>query len=196
MRKTLFGLAALISVAASPLAAQEAEGAGGGILSPNAGVMVWTLVIFIVLMFVLSRFAFKPLTAAVEARELALQQALDEARRDREEASKMLEEQRRAIEAAHVEAQRFIAEGRAAGEKMRAGMIEQTHAEQQQMLERARAEIGAERDRAIADLRREAVDLAIRGASKVIEKNMDDESNRRLVEDFLSSLQTAPAVRG
>lgn len=195
MRKTLLGLAALTFLAASPLVAQEAQG-GGNILSPNAGVMAWTLIIFVVLMFVLSRFAFKPLTAAVEAREQALQDALEAARRDREEATKLLEEQRRAIEASHAEAQRFIAEGRAAGEKMRADMIEQTHAEQHQILERARLEIGAERDRAIADLRREAIDLAIRGASKVIERNMDDESNRRLVEDFLSSLRAAPPVAG
>jgi F-type H+-transporting ATPase subunit b len=62
------------------------------------------------------------------------------------------------------------------------------------MLERARKEIDDERRRAIADLRREAVDLAIMGAGKVIEKNLDDQTNRKLVEEFLAGL-TPPAAR-
>jgi F-type H+-transporting ATPase subunit b len=181
---------AALSVAAFPVAAQEAAAPPASVLSPSGGLMVWTLVIFVVLMIVLTRFAFKPLTAAVEARERALQDAIDAARRDREEAAKLLAEQQRQIEEARNEAQRYIAEGRQAGEKMRADMLEHTRQEQQQLLERARQEISAERDRAIADLRREAVDLALLGASKVIEKNLDDQTNRRLVESFLSSVAT------
>ena len=73
---------------------------------------------------------------------------------------------------------------------MQADLLEKTRQEQQEMLERARREIGAERDRAIAQLRREAVDLAIAGASKVVEQNLDSASNRKLVESFLSSLAT------
>ena len=67
-------------------------------------------------------------------------------------------------------------------------MIEETRGQQQEMLERARREIESEKVRAIADLRREAVELAIAGASKVIEKNLDDASNRQIVESFLSSI--------
>jgi F-type H+-transporting ATPase subunit b len=102
----------------------------------------------------------------------------------------VLAEQRQQIEAARAEAQRFIVEGRQAGEKMRADMLEQTRQQQQELLDRARRDIDAEKDRAIAELRREAVDLAIAGAGKVIEKNLDDQSNRRLVEGFLASLAT------
>jgi F-type H+-transporting ATPase subunit b len=74
---------------------------------------------------------------------------------------------------------------------MRGELLEQTRQQQQELLERARREIDAERDRAIAELRREAVDLAIAGASKVIERNLDDTSNRQLVENFLGSLTPA-----
>ena len=188
MRTSLLTTVWMLSLAAAPLAAQEGEAhGGGGFLSPNTGLMFWTLVIFLILLVVLSRFAFKPITAAVAAREAALQRALDEARRDREEAARLLEEHRRAIEGARAEAQRFIAEGHAAGEKIREEMLEQARREQQEILERAQQAIAAERDRAIAELRREAVDLAIRGASRVIEKNLDDQTNRRLVEEFLAS---------
>ena len=75
-------------------------------------------------------------------------------------------------------------------------MMEETHQQQQQMLERARSEIGREKDDAIAELRREAIELAIAGASKVLEKNLDDQSNRKIVESFLSSIPLTEKKRG
>lgn len=176
----------LLAAGAAPALAQEHE--PGGLLSPHGGLMFWTLLIFLVLFGILAKFAFPPIVAAVEERERALEEAIEGAKRDREEAAKFIEEQRRLVDAARIEAQKLIADGRGIGEKLRAEMIEQTHAQQQEMLERARREIGSERDRAIAELRREAVDLAIAGASKVIEKDLDEEGNRRLVETFLASL--------
>ena len=84
----------------------------------------------------------------------------------------------------------FIADARVLSEKSRADLLEHTRLEQQEMLERARRDIAGERDKAIAQLRREAVDLAIAGASKVVEQNLDSDKNRQLVESFLSSLST------
>lgn len=188
MYKTLLGALTLLTTGASTAAAEEA--AKGGILTPRGGLMVWTLLIFAGLYFILRRYAFPPIVAAVEAREKALEAAIEGAKRDRDEAARLLAEQRQQIEAARADAQRFIVEGRAAGEKIRADMLAQTHQQQQELLERARRDIEAEKERAIADLRREAVDLAIAGAGKVIEKNLDDQSNRRLVEGFLASLAT------
>jgi F-type H+-transporting ATPase subunit b len=187
MRASL--LATLISLAAAlPAAAQEAPTAPPKLLSPNAGLMFWTLFIFLVLMFVLTKFAFKPITAAVEAREKALEDAIDAARRDREEAARLLDEHQRLVDQAHADAQKFIVQGRAAGEKVKAELLEQAHREQQHVIERAQAEIASERERARLDLHREAVDLAVRGAGRVIEQNLDTESNRALVEKFLASL--------
>ena len=134
--------------------------------------------------------------AAVEARERALEEAIEGAKRDREEAARALAEQLKQIEAARLEAQKIIVEGRQTGEKLRATMIEETHQQQQAMLERARREIGTEKENAIAELRREAIELAIAGASKVIEKNLDDQSNRKIVESFLASIPVDEAKRG
>lgn len=173
---------------ASEAAAAAGEQAQGGLLTPHGGLMFWTLVIFVLLLVVLTKFAFKPITAAVEAREKALQDAINAAQKNREESERMVAEQRAGIEAARTEAQRFIAEGRAAGDKMRSEMMEETRHQQQELLERARKEIESEKEKAIADLRREAIDLAIAGASKVIEKNLDDASNRKIVESFLASV--------
>jgi len=166
------------------------------LLTPNGGLMFWTLVVFLFLFFILGRFVFPKITAAVEAREKALEDAIEGAKADREAAAKALAEQQRQIDAARLEAQKIIVEGRQVGEKLRADMIEETHKQQQAMLERARHEIEAEKENAIAALRREAIELAIAGASKVIEKNLDDQANRKIVEAFLSSIPVPEVKRG
>ena len=188
MRAPILSAAALLLAAPRAIAQEPGHDAPAGLLDVNSGLMFWTLLIFVALIFILSKYAFGPITAAVEARERALEEAILAAKRDREEASAMLEQQRQQIEAARNDAQRLIADGRVAGEKLRAEMLEETRVQQQDMLDRARREIGAEKDRAIQELRTEAVDLAIAGASRVIEKNLDDKSNRKLIESFLGSL--------
>jgi F-type H+-transporting ATPase subunit b len=181
------GLALLV---ATPALAQE-HGGAPNLLDPHYGLMLWTLVIFVILLFILSRYAFKPLTKAVAEREAALEAAIADAKRDREEAKRLLEEQRAGIAKAHAEAQQLIAEGRAVGERIRGEMLEETRKQQEDLLARARNEIESEKVRAIQQLRAEAVDLAIAGASKVIEKNLDDQTNRKLVDSFLSTVSTS-----
>lgn len=190
-------LSALLASVAVPAIAVAQEGGEGSVnlLSPNVGLMFWTLIIFVLLLAVLAKFAFPPMLAAVEARERALQEAIDGARADRAEAAELLAKHRAEMDNARIEAQKLIADGRAAGERLRAEMLEQTRVQQQELLDRARREISVERDRAIAELRREAVELAIAGASRVIEHNLDDAANRKLIDGFLASLPTAAAAR-
>ncbi|HEY4215613.1 MAG TPA: F0F1 ATP synthase subunit B [Gemmatimonadaceae bacterium] len=180
----------LLAAPAAVAAAQEgaAPASGGGIMSIQLNLMFWTLGIFVIIYIILSKFAFGPITAAVEAREKALEDAIAAAKHDREAAAALLAEHQRAIEAARDEAQKIIADGRLMSEKLRADSLEQTRKEQQDMLERARRDIEGEKDKAIAQLRREAVDLALAGAAKVVEANLDSAKNRQLVESYLSSL--------
>src|ERR1700682_1389618 len=122
-------------------AAPEESAKGANLLSPNGGLMFWTLVTFLLVFAILGKLVFPKITAAVEAREKALEDAIEGAKRDREEAGKELAERLQQIEAARVEAQKIMVEGRQTGDKLRAKMIEETHQKQQQMLERARREI-------------------------------------------------------
>jgi F-type H+-transporting ATPase subunit b len=188
MRTLSLSACLLVATAGAAFGQEPAAAPGGNLMSLQVNLMFWTLLIFVLLYFILSRFAFGPITAAVEAREKALEDAIDAAKRDRDAAAKLLAEHQAAIEAARGEAQKLIAEGRAISEKMRADLLETTRKEQQDMLERAKRDIEAERVKAIAQLRREAVDLALAGASKVIEQNLDSSKNRHLVEAYLSSL--------
>lgn len=175
---------------ASVAAAQEVAPPKGGLVNLQLNLMFWTLGIFVILYFILRRFAFGPIAAAVESREKALEAALAAAKSDREAAAALLVQHQAQLEASRNEAQKLISDGRSVAEKMRADLLEQTRREQQDMLERARREIGSEKDRAIAQLRREAVDLALAGASKVIEQNLESQKNRQLVESYLSSISS------
>jgi F-type H+-transporting ATPase subunit b len=194
MRK-LFSSAALLFVPGLASAQEHAGSSQGGLVSLQFNLMFWTLLIFALLYFILSKFAFGPITAAVEAREKALEEAIEGAKRDREAAAQLLQQHHAAIDAARGEAQKLIAEGRAVSEKMRTDLLEQTRKEQQDMLERARRDIEAEKDKAIGQLRREAVDLALAGASKVIEQNLESSKNRQLVESYLSSIGSLQVSR-
>jgi F-type H+-transporting ATPase subunit b len=187
--RTLLRSVALLALSASPALAEEEV--KKSLLEPSYGLMVWTLLIFVLLAFILSRYAFGPITASVRAREQALEDALNAAKRDREDAARYLAEQRAALDASRGEAQKIIVDARAAAERVRAELVEQAHAEQTNMLDRARKEIQAEKAGAIAQLRREAVDLAIAGAGRVIDRNLDQAGNRQLVESFLASVTPA-----
>jgi F-type H+-transporting ATPase subunit b len=188
-------LAGQAAVASAQEAAEGAHAGGGGLMSLQVNLMFWTLIIFVLLYIILSKFAFKPITAAVDAREKALEELIDGARRDREAAARLLAEHEAAIAAARGDAQKLIAEGRAVAEKMRSDLLESTRREQGEMLDRARLEIERERERAIIELRKQAVDLALAGASKVIEANLESERNRKLVESFLAEISTEKAAR-
>jgi F-type H+-transporting ATPase subunit b len=175
---------------------EAAPAATGGLMSIQVNLMFWTIVIFGILFWILKRYAYPVILQQVEAREKALEEALASAKRDRDEAAKILADQRAAMEGARGDAQKLIADARAMAEKVRAELIDKAQGEQKDMIDRARREIGAERDKAIAELRREAVDLAIAGASKVVEQNLDSDKNRKLVETFLASLATPSTPRG
>lgn len=185
-----------LAITAAPLLAQEHEAAGPvNLLAPKVGLMFWTLVIFLILFFVLAKFAFRPLFESVEAREKALEDAIEGAKRDREAAAELLAQQRALLEAGRADAQRFIADSRAVAEKMRAEMLADTKSQQEAMLDGARRSIEGEKVAAIAQLRRESIDLAIAGASRVLEANLDNNNNRRIVENFLGSLDGAKGVK-
>ena len=172
---------------AALLALQEEHTAGP--LTVDGGLMIWTVFIFLLLLFILKRFAWPAVLGAVEAREKALEQQLAEAERNRAEAAKLLEEHRRLLAEAKGQAHAIVVESRQLAEKERAVLLEKAKQEQEELLARARREITAERDRAVAELRREAVDLSLAAASKLIEKRLDSETDRKLVLEYLATLE-------
>lgn len=174
---------------ASPAAAQE-----GGLLTPSSGLIFWTILTFGIVFLALWKFAWPHLLGAVEAREQHIRELLDAAARDREEARELVEEHKRQMEELRTRAQDVIAESRAAGERMREEMLTETRREQEVVLDRAQREIQQQTERALAVVRRDAVELAIAAASKLVGKNFDADDNRRLVRDFMERVDSGPRV--
>jgi F-type H+-transporting ATPase subunit b len=186
MRATWLILGAALG-AASPAVAQEGEASGP--LVVNGGLMIWTLVVFILLFLVLKRFAWPSLLGAVEAREKRLAEQLAEAERNRMESARLLEEHKKLLLDTRTQASAILADARAAAEKERTLAMEKTRQEQEDLLERARREITAERERAVVELRREAVDVSLAAAAKLIGERLGSESDRKLVEAYLATLE-------
>jgi F-type H+-transporting ATPase subunit b len=176
------------------LAAAAQGEAAPNVFNLNLGVSFWTVVVFIVLAWVLAKYAFPPILGYAAARELRIQEALDAAQRQREEAERLLAQQRQEIERARLQAQQLLAEGRAGAERLREDMLASARQEQEELLERARRDIQREREQAIEALRREAVELAIAAAGRLIQKQVDAAEDRRIVTEFLQSLDAADAA--
>jgi F-type H+-transporting ATPase subunit b len=175
----------MLSLILAPIQEQHAA---SGPLTIEPGLMIWTVIVFFLLLLILRKFAYPALLGAVEARERALQQQLDEAERNRAESEALLAEHKKLLAEARTQAHALLVEARTMAEKERALAMEKTLQEQQDLLERARREIVDERDRAIAELRREAVELSLAAASKLIGERLTSETDRKLVQDYLSGL--------
>jgi F-type H+-transporting ATPase subunit b len=177
-----------------PLAAflqAAAEEAPKGPFALTPGVSLWTLVIFFILLVVLARTAWPAILKAVEERERKIQAQLDDAAKANAEAQRVLAVYQQQLAAAREEAGAILAAGRQAGERLREDLVAKGRAEQEELLVRARREIGLEKDKALGELRSEAVELSIAAASKVIERNLDNETDRRLVQDYLDHLESS-----
>ena len=167
------------------------EGSGPGLPGPfgfNLGLGVFTTIVFLGMFIILTKFVFPTLVKMTAEREARLVQLNHEAKTARDEAMAMLEEQKALLGTARTDAQAIVAEARQAAERERTLGLEKTKQEQQDLLERARKDIAAERDRALAELRRETVDLAIAAAGKVVGQRLELGQDRKLVEEYLASI--------
>ncbi len=176
-----------------PLFAAE-EGGGAGLFSINGGLMIWTIVLFLLLLGVLRKYAWGPILAALDAREEGIQGALDKAANEREEAQRLLAEHKAALADSRKEAQQILADAKAAGEQIRKDIEEKARVEAQGMVESARKEIVRERNEALDSIRQESVDLALAAASRLLQERLDDDRDRTLVQNYLSGV--GPAETG
>lgn len=194
--RTIRATSALALLTASaPSTLLAAQGETTPLFTVNLGTTVWTTLVFFALLGILWKFAWGPILAAVDAREKAIQGALDEAARRNEEATRLLAEQRQELAEARRHAGQLLAEGKSAGEGLRKDIEEKARTEAQAILERARQDIGRERDAALDMLRRESVDLALAAASRLIVEKMDPVKDRQFVERFLDEASGGGGAR-
>jgi len=177
---------ALLALAA---VAQQAHEGPSSPFEVNFGLFIYTWVVFIVLFLLLKRFAWPAILKATEERERKIERQLAEAEKMHADARTALEENLRLLAEARAGAQAMIAEAKSLAEKERSIAVERARHEQEELLARGRREIAAEKDKAVAELRREAVDLSLAAASKLISQRLDSAADRSLVLDYLASLE-------
>jgi F-type H+-transporting ATPase subunit b len=193
MAGRLVARAAFVLAWAAPLFANEgAEGGNAGasaLITPEIGLMFWTLVTFVILLGLLKRFAWGPILAAMNAREDGIKSDLDNARKDREEAQRLLDEHRGLLNQARKERAEAVEAGRRDAERLKTEILDEARKQREQLLKQAEAQIDAGLRQARASLKGEAADLAIQAAGKLMGRNLDDATQRRLVEDYLADLE-------
>ncbi len=189
MKTSRIGLM-VVALLSAPHAVWAQGGAEGTtpLFTVNLGTTVWTTFIFLSLLGVLWKFAWGPILGAVEAREQGIQSTLDEAASRNEEAKSLLAEHKEQLADARRQANELIAEGKTVGDRVRKEIEEKARSEAQSIIERARSEIERERDAAIAELRKESVDLALAAATRLMQENLNQDKDRALVERYLAEM--------
>jgi len=160
-------------------------------LEINSGLILWTILTFVIVLVILKSAAWKPLLAALAAREESIRASLREAADARAEAAKLLEENRRQLAQAEVQSQRIIREGRDMGERLKAELLEKANATSLHMIEQAKEEIRREKDAALIQLRAEAGELVIAAAGKILDANLDTPKQRQLADAAIREIAGA-----
>lgn len=158
------------------------------LLSPHVGLIFWTLIVFAILLVILGKFAWKPMVSALDEREETIAESLTRAEKALEEARKMQADNESARRDAERQAQSILREAKEEAEGLRVQEIDKTKAQLAAMQEQATAEIEREKMQALSALRSEVADLAIGAAGKILNENLDDERQRRLVDTFIDEL--------
>jgi F-type H+-transporting ATPase subunit b len=162
--------------------------AANPLIQVTPGLMIWTIVCFLITLFVLKRYAFGPIQAMIDERRERIRQSLEEADNARKEARKLLEEHRKLISEARRQAEEIRADVRREAEAGRERVREETEADRKRRLEETKRQIEAETARALSQIRQEVAELTLLAASKVTGKVLDSADQRRLIDEAISSL--------
>jgi F-type H+-transporting ATPase subunit b len=175
-----------------PIIVAQAEEEGGSFLvSPDVGLMIWTLVVFGLSMFLLGKLAFPRIAEALDRRQHAIEESIDTAERIRKEADEILAEYRARLAEARNQADEIVARARKTGEAAETELIAEARAKREEMMEQTRRDIEAETRRAILEIRAEVADLTVLATEKVTRKTLTDADHKRLIEEALAELDFA-----
>jgi len=158
------------------------------LLDPHYGTIIWTIVTFTLAYLILAKFAWPQLLGALEEREDRIREALQGAEKARESSEAALEENRSMLAEAESEARQIVAQSREAAEKVHQEVVAKAREEAQSMIEQAHLSIEREKNAAISQLRSEMADLAVQAASELVNANLDDDKNRKLVDELIAGI--------
>jgi F-type H+-transporting ATPase subunit b len=159
------------------------------LVQPDPGLFIWTILTFLVLVALLGKFAWRPLLQALESRQESIRKSLDDAQKAKQELERLHVESAEIIRQSRVEADAIVTRSRGDAERLREEMKQKARAEADAIVKNAERQIQLETGRAIQQIRREAVDLSVMIASKLIQRNLTKEDNERLIEEALKQVE-------
>jgi F-type H+-transporting ATPase subunit b len=171
-----------------PLAAEAASDDKSGLIKPIPGLMIWTLLSFLIAFLVLRKYAFGPIQQIIDKRRERIAEALREADNARDEARRLLEEHRNLMHQARSQAEEILTEARRVAESQRERVRKETEEDRQRRLEETKRQIEAETQRALGEIRRAVADLALVAAERVTRGALDPSSHRKLIDDAIKEL--------
>lgn len=186
MKKLL--IAAVLVLTALPLQAAE-EGAALSPFAGNLGNAVWTLGIFIIVVVVLGKFAWGPILGLLQERESFIHKALSDAKHDRDEAEARLKEYAAKLQSAHAEAATIVEDARRDAERLREEIRQRAKSDADKLVANAERQIELQTNKALEQIRREAVDLSVMLASKIIQRNLTKADNEKLIDEALKQVE-------
>ncbi len=160
------------------------------LVQPDPGLFIWTILTFLVLLGLLAKFAWRPLLQALETRQESIRKSLDDARLAKQELERLQHESAEIIRQGRIEAEAIITRSRADSERLREEMRQKARSEAEGIVKNAERQIQLETARALQQIRREAVDLSVMIASKLIQRNLTKEDNEKLIEEALKQIET------
>ncbi len=159
------------------------------LVQPDPGLFIWTILTFLVLLFLLGKFAWKPLLAMLEEREQAIRKSLDDADKARLELESIQQKSEEILTQARSEAQDIVQEGKALADRMKNEMLDKAKDKADAIVADAQGRIQAEKDRAITEIKMEAVDISIAIAEKLLQRNISRDDNKRIIDEALKQIQ-------
>jgi F-type H+-transporting ATPase subunit b len=165
-----------------------ADSGGNFLVTPNVGLMIWTLISFGIALYVLKRLAFPRISEALEKRRKAIEESIDAAERTRLEADQLLEEYRERLREAREQAEEIVARSRKAAERVEQDTIADAKREREELMARTRRDIEQETRRAIEEIRKEVADLTVLATEKLARKSLTGADQQRLVQEALDEI--------
>jgi F-type H+-transporting ATPase subunit b len=161
---------------------------GSFLVSPNLGLMIWTLLVFGITMYVLSKVAFPKIQEALDKRANAIRESIESAEKTREEADQILTEYRARLKEAREQADEIVARARKAAESTTNQATQEGREKREELLAAARRDIEAETRRSLERIRREVADLTVLTTEKVTRKTLDSDDQKRLIDEALAEV--------
>ncbi|WP_340104835.1 F0F1 ATP synthase subunit B [Rhodohalobacter sp. 8-1] len=162
--------------------------AGGGILSFNTGFAIWVLISMLVFLYIMGKYAVPPILQALNEREQRIKDSLESAEKAIAKAERISEDNKKALKEAELKAQKIRKEAIEEAELLRTERIGKAKKDASKLLEDARNTIEQEKKQALSELRNEVAELAVKSASMIIEAELDQEKNKKLVDNFIGDL--------